>query len=71
MVQIDYILLYNFVFPIATVAFKAVQSKLIDAGIGIAGVILNGSAASHVISDGESYLLVIQYYLPNSYIFFR
>ena len=35
---------------------KAVQSKLIDAGIGIAGVILNGSAASHVISDGESLL---------------
>jgi len=33
---------------------QAVQSKLIDAGIGIAGVILNGSAASHVISDDNS-----------------
>ena len=50
----------NFGFLSGTVklAFQAVQSKLIDAGIGIAGVILNGSAASHVISDGKFKLIV-------------
>ena len=49
----------NFGFLSGTVklAFQAVQSKLIDAGIGIAGVILNGSAASHVISDGKLYII--------------
>ena len=33
--------------------FKAVQKRLIDAGVGITGVILNGSAASHCIAQGE------------------
>ena len=52
---------------------KAVQSKLIDAGIGIAGVILNGSAASHVISDGESYYWLINNESLNIilYVFFQ